>query len=97
MKGLTSDVRKALNEYKSTIHIKNRDVLAASRADVERASTDDITVKPEIANISNALNKYREAEEVLPIGFVLRVAAVCDLWFDGVTSKSGSPEIPTLM
>ena len=57
LKGLASDVSNALNKYRSTIHIKKRDVLAASRADVERASTDDITVKPEIANSSNAQDK----------------------------------------
>ena len=32
MKGLASDVSNALNDYKSNVHIKNRDVLAVSRA-----------------------------------------------------------------
>ena len=49
IKGLLSDVSNALNEYKSTIYIKKRDVLAASRAAAERASTEDSNVEPEIA------------------------------------------------
>ena len=32
MEGLTSAGRNALNDYKSTVHIKKRDVLAALRA-----------------------------------------------------------------
>ena len=32
----------------------------------------------------------REAEDVLPIGFVLRVAGVCNLWFDGADVGSGA-------
>ena len=54
MKGLTSDISNALNEYRSTIHIKNRDVLAASREAADRARTNDSTVDPEITNISDA-------------------------------------------
>ena len=54
MKGLTSNVSNALNKYKSTIHIKSRDILAASRAAAERASTNDSTVEPDIANNSDA-------------------------------------------
>ena len=54
MKRLVSDVGNMLNEYKSTIHIKKRDVLAASRAAAERAITDGSTVEPEIANNSDA-------------------------------------------
>ena len=54
MKGLTSDVSNALNEYKSTIHIKKRDVLEASGAAAKHASTDDSTVDPDIANNSDA-------------------------------------------
>ena len=50
----TGNVSNALNDYKSTVHIKNRDVLAASRAAAERASTNDSTVEPEIDNNSNA-------------------------------------------
>ena len=46
MKGLASKVRNALNEYKSTIHINKRDVLAASRAVAKRASTYNSTIKP---------------------------------------------------
>ena len=57
MKGLASKVSNALNNYKSTVHIKNRDVLAVLRAASERASTDDSTVEPEIANNSNAQDK----------------------------------------
>ena len=44
MKGIASNVKNALNKYKSTIHIKKRDVLAASREATERDRTDDITV-----------------------------------------------------
>ena len=54
MKGLAIDVRNALNAYKSTVHIKKRDVLAASIAAAKRASTDNSTVKPEISNNSDA-------------------------------------------
>ena len=54
MKGLTGNVNNVINEYKSTIHIKKRDVLAASRATAERASTNNSTVEKEIANNSNA-------------------------------------------
>ena len=39
MKGL-------VNAYKSTIHIKKRDVLSASRAAAEQASIEDSTVEP---------------------------------------------------
>ena len=54
MKGLTSDVGNALNDYKLTVHIKKRDVLAASRAAAKHASTNDSTVEPEINTNSNA-------------------------------------------
>ena len=48
MKGLAIDVNNALNKYKSTIHIKKRDVLAASQAADEHASTNNSTIKPKI-------------------------------------------------
>ena len=54
MKGLASDVSNVLREYKSKIHIKKRDVLAASRAAADRASTDDSTIEPEMTNNSDA-------------------------------------------
>ena len=54
MKGLASNVINAINDYKSTIHIKKRELLAASRAASERANTNDRTVKPKIANNSDA-------------------------------------------
>ena len=57
MKGLASDVNNTLNEYKSAIYIKKRDVLAAPRADAKRASTNGITVEPEIAKNSNVQDK----------------------------------------
>ena len=44
IKGLLSDVSNALNEYKSTIHIKKRYMLAASIVAAERANTNDSTV-----------------------------------------------------
>ena len=48
MKGLASAVGNAINDKKSTFHIKIRDVLTASRAASERANIEDITVEPEI-------------------------------------------------
>ena len=48
MKGLASDICNALNEYKLTIDIKKRDLLATSRAAVNLVSTDESTVEPEI-------------------------------------------------
>ena len=57
IKGLVIDVGNALNSYKSTIHIKKRDVLAASKAAAERARTNNSTVEPDIANNSDAQDK----------------------------------------
>ena len=54
MKGLSSDIRNALNKYIFTIHTKKIDVLAASRAAVSRTSTDNSTVEPYITKNSNA-------------------------------------------
>ena len=41
MKGLASNIRNTLKEYRSTIHIKKRNALAASRAAVDCAITND--------------------------------------------------------
>ena len=70
MKRLSSNVNNALNKYKSTIHIKNRDVLAASRVAAERASTDNSTVDPEITNNSDAQDKadWQNAFRLASIG-----------------------------
>ena len=57
MKGLVSTVRNALNAYKSTVHIKKRDVIAASRAAAKRASIKDSTVKLKINTNSDAQDK----------------------------------------
>ena len=57
IKGLARDVGNAPNNYKSTVQIKKRDVLATSRAAAKRASTNDSTVKPEIPNNSDAQYK----------------------------------------
>ena len=61
MKGLASNLSNALNDYKSTAHIKKRDMLAASRAAAERASTNDrtnnSTVEPEITNNRDVQDK----------------------------------------
>ena len=57
MKGLARNVSNSLNEYKSTIHTKKRDVLVASRAAADCASTDNITVNPEIVNNSDMQDK----------------------------------------
>ena len=54
MKGLASAVGNALNAYKSTVHIKKRDVLAASRAAVKQATIEDSTVELEVNTNSNA-------------------------------------------
>ena len=56
-KGLASDVGNVLNDYKSTVHIKKIDMLAALRAVAEHASTNDITVEPEIAKNSDMQDK----------------------------------------
>ena len=50
IKGLASYIIIALNKYKSTIHIKKRDVLAASIAATNSAITDNITVELDITN-----------------------------------------------
>ena len=57
MKVLASNVENALNDYKSTVHIKKRDVLAALRAAAKRASIGNITVEPDINNNSDAQEK----------------------------------------
>ena len=57
MKGLASDTSNVLNEYKSTINIKKRDVLAASIASADIVGTNDRTVKTEITNTSDAQDK----------------------------------------
>ena len=54
MKGLASAVGNALNAYKSTVHIKKRDVIAASRAASKWESIEDSTVEPEINTNRNA-------------------------------------------
>ena len=54
MKGLASDKSNALNEYKSAINIKNRDVLAASKVAADLISTDVSTIEPEITTNSDA-------------------------------------------
>ena len=54
MKVLASNIRNALNEYRSTIHIKNRYLIASSRAAADLVSTDDSTVELEITNNSDA-------------------------------------------
>ena len=57
MKGLASDIRNTLNEYKLTINIKKRDMIAAPRAAANLFSTYDSTVNPEITNNSDAQDK----------------------------------------
>ena len=82
MKGLLSDVINALNKYKSIIHINKRDVLAASRAAAKRASTDNSTVKPDIANNSDAQDKancqnvFRLAEIGVKEGIAERITKI---------------------
>ena len=57
MNGLASNAGNTLKNYKSTVHIKKRDVLADSIAATKHASTDKSTVKPEIDNNSDAQDK----------------------------------------
>ena len=57
MKGLTSNNSNALNNYKSTINTKNRDVLAASKAATNLISTDAVTAEPEITTNRDAQDK----------------------------------------
>ena len=59
MKVLVSDNSNTLNEYKSTINIKKRYVLAASRRAAELSSTDAVIVKPEITTNSDAQDKAK--------------------------------------
>ena len=54
MKGLASAVVNALNYFKSTVHIKKRDVVAASRAADEQSNIEYSTLKPEIKTKSDA-------------------------------------------
>ena len=68
MKGLVSNVRNALNDYKSTVYIKKRDVLAAPRATVKRTSTDNSSIKLEIDNNSDAPDKENTVECLPPHG-----------------------------
>ena len=69
MKGLASSVGNALNNYKSTVHIKKRYVLAVSRAAAERASIEDSTVEPEI-------NTNSDAQDEADHQYVFRPAAI---------------------
>ena len=57
MKGLTVNIRNTLIYYKSKVHIKKRDMLVASRAAAECASTNNSTLEPEIMNNSDAQDK----------------------------------------
>ena len=76
MKGIASDVSNALNDYKSTVHIKKRDVLAEPRAANERASTDNSTVEPEILNNSDAQDEadWQNVFLLAEIGFKEEIA-----------------------
>ena len=57
MKGLAIDISNTLNEYRSTIHIKKRDVFAASRAAANQSSTNNSTTDKEITNNIDAQDK----------------------------------------
>ena len=57
MKGHARNVKNALNEYKSMIHIKKRDLLVASIVAADCSSTDDSTVEPESSNRINPQEK----------------------------------------
>ena len=57
MKVLGSAVGNALNDYKLTVHVKKRKVIAGSRASAKRSSIEDSTVEPEINTNSDALDE----------------------------------------
>ena len=61
MKGLVSVIVNGLNDYKLTVHIKKRDVLAASIAASKRTIIEGSTVEPDINTNSNA-------KDLLPSG-----------------------------
>ena len=46
MKGLTRDISNTLNEYRSTLNTKKRDVLGASKVAANIVGTNDRTVNP---------------------------------------------------
>ena len=61
MKGLARAIGNALNAYKSTVHIKQRDVLAAYRAAAKRSRIEDSIVELEINTNSDAQDEaYRQ-------------------------------------
>ena len=76
MKGLAGDVGNATNDYKSTVHIRKRDVLMASRLTTECASTYNITVKPETDNNINAQDKddWQNVFRLAVIGIMEEIA-----------------------
>ena len=82
MKGLAGNVGNALKDYKSTVHINKRDVRAALRSAAKRASTDNSTVKPDIANNSDAQEKancqnvFRLAEIGVKEGIAERITRI---------------------
>ena len=84
MKGLVSAVGNALNDYKLTAHIKKRDVLAASRAATEQASTEDRTFEPEINTNSDAQDEadHHNVFRLAAIGIKEGIA-------EGITKISG--------
>ena len=57
IKGLANNISNELNEYRLTINIKKRDVLAASRASADIIRTNDSTVELEITDNSDAQDK----------------------------------------
>ena len=84
IKGLTSSIINALNEYKSTINIKKRDVLAASRAAADIVSIYDSTVEPEITNNSDAQDKAKRQNV-----FCLAAIGVKEYIVEGITKIVG--------
>ena len=84
MKGITSNIRNARNEYKSTININKRDVLVAARAAAKRARTDDGPVNPDILNNSDA--QYKNDRQNV---FRLSAIGVKDGIVEGITKIVG--------
>ena len=91
MKVLASDVSNTLNDYKSTVHIKNSDVLAALRASNEHASTNDSSVEPEIYNNIDTQDKadWQNIFRLATIGVKEGTIGVMEGIAEGITKIVG--------
>ena len=78
------DNSNALNKYKSTINIKSRDMLAASRTSDNFISTDASTIKPEITT-----NSYSQDESGQQNVFRLTTVVSKEGILEGITKIVG--------